>query len=81
MPIGNVLTLEDLSKIEAFLEEEGYADMGLEIVIPVREPVFKKVNEEMYYMNNSEGVPPDVDEIEVRIGGVNFKYVVREDAV
>ena len=41
--------------------------------------VLKKVNEEFYYNGNKEGVPPEVDEVDVCIGNVHFKYVVAKD--
>lgn len=80
MPIANILTLEDLYKIQALLEDEGYGDIDLDITVGLKKSAFNKVNEEFYYMNNKEGTPPDVEEIEVKIGHVNFKYVMREDA-
>lgn len=79
MPIANILTLEDLYKIQAILEEEGYGNIDLDISLNLRKPAFDKVNEEFYYMSNKEGTPPDVEKIEVKIGHVNFKYVLLED--
>lgn len=80
MQLNKVLKLEDLFKIQALLEDEGYGNCGLEVVIKVRNrEIFEKVNEEYYYSNNKEGTPPDVDNINVKIGNINFKYVVDDE--
>ena len=62
------------------MEDEGYGDIDLDITVGLKKSSFDRVNEEFYYMNNKEGTPPDVEEIEVTIGHVNFKYVLREAA-
>lgn len=80
MQLNKVLRTEDLFKIESLLSEEGYGDCGLEIVIRVRsKEILDRVNEEFYYSNNKEGTPPDVDDVNVLIGGTRFKYVVDEE--
>ena len=80
MQLNKVLKLDDLAKIYGALDEEGYGDSGLEIVIRVRsKEILSKVNEEFYYENSKEGEPPEVDEVNVQIGGINFKYIVKEE--
>ena len=80
MPVANILTIDDLFKIQALLEDEGYGDVDLDITMGLKKPSFDRVNEQFYYMNNKEGTPPDVEEVAVNIGNVHFKYVVKEDA-
>lgn len=77
MRLNKVLKLEDLAKIYAAIDEEGYGDSGLEIILRVRsKEILDKVNEQFYYEDRKEGTPPDTDEVIVTIGGTTFKYVV-----
>ena len=81
MPVGNILTMDDLLKIQALLSEEGYGECRLKITIPVRNTqTLARVNEEFYYKNNKEGTPPDVEVVDVNVGNINFEYIVEENA-
>ncbi len=80
MQLDRVLKLDDLYKIQTAIVEAGYPNDRFEVTMEVRsDEVLKKVNEEYYYNGNKEGVPPEVDEVDVCIGNVHFKYVVAKD--
>lgn len=77
MRLNKVLKLDDLARIYAAIDDEGYGDCGLEIILRVRnKEILNKVNEQFYYEDRKEGTPPDTDEVIVTIGGMTFKYIV-----
>ena len=81
MAIGTVLKSDDLEKIAALLSDNGYKDSNITIVINARtKDILDRVNEDLFYRNNQEGTPPDVNEVNVDINGIHFKYVVEEDS-
>ena len=81
MAIGTVLKSDDLEKIAALLSDNGYKDSNITIVINARtKDILDRVNEDFFYRNNQEGTPPDVNEVNVDINGIHFKYVVEEDS-
>lgn len=47
----------------------------MEIVFSVDELTLNKINEDLYYRNNTTGAPDETDEIVVNINGYTFKYV------
>lgn len=82
-----ILKLEDLYALQTAISDAGYGEDDFEIVMRVRNrAVLEKVNEEFYYQegnaNKDEAAAPpdDVDEVNVRIANVNFKYIVNENA-
>ena len=80
MPIKGLLNESDLKKIAEVLEENGYGESNITVVIDVNsKAAISRINEDFFYRNNSEGTPPDVDEVNVTIGTTKFKYVVVED--
>ena len=80
MPVKGLLTSTDLEKISEILTDNGYGDYDLCVVIKVQNKnSLSRINDDFFYRNNSEGTPPDVDEVNVDVGGVHFKYVVDED--
>lgn len=79
MPVNGVLTISDLEKIASMLNDEGFGESNLTVIIKVRnKDILSRINDDFFYRNNAEGTPPDVDEVNVAMGGVNFKYVVEE---
>jgi len=79
MPVNGVISSDDLVKISELLAENGYSSTDITVVINVRSnEILKRINDDFYYRNNDGGTPPDVDEINVNVGGINFKYVVEE---
>jgi len=79
MSVNGLLGSNDLEKIAGLLEENGYGDSNLTITINVRsKDILSRINDDFFYRNNVEGTPPEVDEVNVDVGGVHFKYVVDE---
>jgi hypothetical protein len=76
MQVNRVITKKDLYAIQEALEDAGYGDCGLEVLIKVRtRDILNKVNEEFYYSSNDGGTPPDnVNKIVVTVKGVKFRY-------
>ena len=77
MQVNRLLTKEDIYTIQELLDDAGYGDCGLEILIKVRtRDILNKVNEEFYYgSEGNESAPPDdVDKVVVVMGGVKFRY-------
>jgi hypothetical protein len=80
MLLNKVPKIDDLAKIQEAIFDAGYADYGIEVVINVRShEILEKVNEEFFYSSGNSGNPQDVDVVNVDIGGLNFKYVVKEE--
>ena len=80
MPVKGLLTSNDLEKIASMLNENGYGDSNITIVINVKSKnALSRINEDFFYRNNQEGTPPDVDEVNVDVGGTHFKYIANED--
>ena len=79
MPISGMLNAEDLEKISELLEDNGYGQSNIIVVIPVQsKAILSRINDDFFYRNNEEGTPPDVDEVNVKAGNVRFKYIVEE---
>lgn len=79
MLVNGILNGEDLEKISNLLEDNGYGQSNIVILIKVKnKEVISRINDDFFYRNNEEGTPPDVDEINVKVGNVSFKYVVEE---
>ena len=79
MPISGMLNTDDLEKISELLEDNGYGQSNLTVVIPVQsKSILSRINDDFFYRNNQDGTPPDVDEINVSVGNVRFKYIVEE---
>ncbi len=75
MPVGSVLSFDDILKISEALKE--YEDSNLTITIGVRsKDILDRINDDYFYRNNETGTPPEVDEVEVSVGKFHFKYVV-----
>mgnify|MGYP006988825387 CR=1 FL=1 len=75
-----VLTFEDLVRIVEALHEAGYDNDGLVIGVPVpNREMMSRVNEDYHYRIGAEGdVDNEVNEVNINIGGVGFKYFVDE---
>ena len=80
MPVNGLLNSNDLEKIASILEENGYGNSNITVVINVRtKGVLSRINEDFFYRNNVDGTPPDVDEVNVDVGEIHFKYIANED--
>ena len=78
-----ILKIEDLYNIALFLGEKGYNEVPLEITIPVyTKERMAKLNREFCINKNMNPTGDNdndyVDEINVSIEGVNFKYKLTE---
>lgn len=83
MPVEkNLLKLDDLIELSNLLIKNGFTNNDLTIVIEVHtDELMKKINEELYFKsrteeNNNEPINVNsVQEINVNIGDVKYKYV------
>ena len=76
-----VLKSDDLIKIAQSLKKLGYEDSGLIISIPIRTKILLNRLNESYYRKlggNTDKID-DVNEVNVSIYGINFKYYLIED--
>ena len=76
------IDIEEIIKISSIIKENINKDMdlsSLEVNIYVDKKALRKMNEELYYRNNSVGEPEETDEIIVNINDIKFKYVVKEE--
>lgn len=82
MQLDRILRLNDLFTIQEAIVDAGYGEDKLEITLKVRAvPILQQINVDLFYKENNEGEPPEeVDEVNVNIGNVHFKYVLDEDA-
>jgi TnpA family transposase len=80
-----ILNSDDLEIISNFLNENGFSDAGLKILIQVdNKDMLRNINDDYFYRFASDGGSRanenrDADEVNVNIGGIEFSYVVRKD--
>ena len=77
-----LLTLEDLYTIQGILDENGYGDIPLKIQIDIlTKERLKQINDSLYAHNtdNQEKVEDDFEQINVKIGNVDFQYKLNEN--
>lgn len=79
-----ILKLEDLLKLSSVLNNEtmreyDYDLSNMTMTFSVDETTLRKVNEEIFFLNNNTGTPEDVDEIVVNVNNVHFKYVLEKE--
>jgi hypothetical protein len=77
-----LLTLEDLYTIQGVLDENGYGDIPLKIQIDIlTKERLKQINDSLYAHNtdNQEKVEDDFEQINVKIGNVEFQYKLNEN--
>ena len=74
-----LIKLDNLIELSNLLLENGYSNSDMTIVINVHtNELLKKINEDIYYRNKEENNQPineNVDEIDLNINGINFKYI------
>ena len=75
-----ILGFEDLVKIVEALHEAGYDEDALIIGVPVpNATMMARVNQDYHYRMGVEGeIEEDVNEVNISIGGVGFKYFIDE---
>lgn len=77
-----LLTLEDLYTIQGILDENGYGDIPLKIQIDIlTKERLKQINDSLYAHNtdNKEKVEDDFEQINVKIGNIEFQYKLNEN--
>lgn len=76
----NLFKLDNLIELSNLLLKNGFSNDDMVISIHVHsDELMYKINEELYYKSseeNKETLPQDnIDEIDVNIGGIKYKYV------
>jgi len=84
MPIRKILNKDDLLEIAEFFMEKGYGNnVTVNIELPDQKTM-SRVNEDYYYKlnqdaKNSEANLEEIEELNINIGGVKFKYFVKNE--
>lgn len=77
-----LLTLEDLYNIQNILDNNGYGEIPLKIQIDIlTKERLKQINDSLYVYNtdNKEKVEDDFEQINVKIGNIEFQYKLNEN--
>lgn len=77
-----LLTLEDLYNIHNILDNNGYGEIPLKIQIDIlTKERLKQINDSLYVYNtdNKEKVEDDFEQINVKIGNIEFQYKLNEN--
>ena len=78
-----VLKFEDILKISTILEENGFSDANMTVVLGVAsQALLNKINEDLFIRNKGENdteIKSNVSEIDVNVNNINFKYVLTDD--
>ena len=79
-----ILKLEDLIKLSKILTDNGFNNADMEIIVNIStNTLLNKINEDLYSRNNSsdkDSIVENVDEINLCLNNINFKYVLRDGA-
>lgn len=79
-----LLKFDDIQNLAELIHDAGYddAEITIETKIPNRSS-FDKLNEDFYYRSHSDdkekGVPETADIINVAIGDIKFRYILKEE--
>ena len=67
---------ENLNNFVAMLQNfwDEYSFENTEIVIGVDQDTLNKINRDLYYNTNHDGVPEETDEIVINLNGYKFIY-------
>lgn len=77
--MNDIVKFSDIIKISKILSENNFANKGISIAIEVKNKiVLNKINEDIFFRNGGEGKVEEVDEIDINVNGINFKYIVKE---
>lgn len=77
-----LLTLDDLYNIHNILDNNGYGEIPLKIQIDIlTKERLKQINDSLYVYNtdNKEKVEDDFEQINVKIGNIEFQYKLNEN--
>jgi hypothetical protein len=77
--MNDIVKFSDIIKISKILSENNFSNKGISIAIEVKNKiVLNKINEDIFFRNGGEGKVEEVDEIDINVNGINFKYIVKE---
>ena len=79
--IGTVLEYSDLMEIAGFLINNKYDVAGISVELPLdSKEMLEKINEDFFYRteNGNSNLNPNVSEVIVNVGGINFRYFVKQ---
>ena len=75
-------TFGDVLEIADFIDKLGYRDGNITVECWVEnQEELNKANEEFFYklgMNENGQIDPNPDEINIKIGSINFRYFIKE---
>ena len=78
--MNDIVKFSDIIKISKILSENNFSNKGISIAIEVKNKiVLNKINEDIFFRNGGEGKVEEVDEIDINVNGINFKYIVKEE--
>ena len=78
--MNDIVKFSDIIKISKILSENNFSNKGISIAIEVKNKiVLNKINEDIFFRNGGEGKVDEVDEIDINVNGINFKYIVKEE--
>lgn len=81
MPMNKILRAEDLMEISNFFLDKKYNNENVTILIEVEdEHELNRVNDDFYYRFNDgkDIIDEDFSSVDINIGGIKFKYKVKE---
>ena len=83
MSVAGVPNIEDVLNIADVIQRGGYSS-NITVCIGVEtKEILDKVNEDFFYRfttrENYEALDPDVTEVNIKIGGIGFKYYIKEN--
>lgn len=78
--MNDIVKFVDLIKLSKILSDNGFSNKGISIAIEVKnKTILNKINEDIFFRNGGEGKVDEVDEIDINVNGVNFKYIIKEE--
>lgn len=78
--MNDIVKFSDIIKISKILSENNFSNKDISIAIEVKNKiVLNKINEDIFFRNGGEGKVEEVDEIDINVNGINFKYIVKEE--
>jgi hypothetical protein len=78
--MNDIVKFADLIKLSKILSDNGFSNKGISIAIEVKnKTILNKINEDIFFRNGGEGKVDEVDEIDINVNGVNFKYIIKEE--
>ncbi len=82
MQLRDIIKYDKVMELAYLLKDNGFDKYGFSIVTEVdTKEQLNKLNEDFFYKipENKEKTPDYGDEISVNVGGIAFKYVIKEN--